>query len=427
MGSSRSDARARTDLVRFWWWGEDEAPGLASWVARTALKHELDAGVRVETRLLRHDRVIPSLPDAVKEGVTPDLHFLWNGIYHVEHAWDGLLSPLEDFFSSEKVAEVTGGPQSRFRGHTYRAAWYLIPVVWMANRDVLACAGVERLPTSWDELIECCERLEAARVPAIVAGDGEGDLSVWWLTHLVTQALDHGTDIALLALGERQWRDPRHSRAWQELHRFVERGWLDRSCLSLTLWNAFARFSEGMGAFTLASGPMFARCKQMLGDSVEMMPAPRLDNGALAGLPIIDSQGLGIPAHATAPEAGAGLLDSLLSPAAFDTLYDQVGLVPAGRDWTASAKEENRHAHWITNCYRSGDTAPYVPNLLPLTLHFDVCADIGRSIIGGRLHPSDAGREADSRCHTWKASNPRRQRLYTDWIDDVRLAERMQA
>jgi ABC-type glycerol-3-phosphate transport system substrate-binding protein len=424
VGSSHSEAPAGADLVRFWWWGEDEAPGLASWVARTALQHEFDAGVRVESRLLRHDRVIPSLPDAAVAGTTPDLHFLWNGIYHIEHAWDGLLSPLEGHFSPERVAELTGGPQSRFRGHTYRAAWYLIPVVWVVNRDVLARAGVESVPTTWDELVECSERLEKARVPAIVAGDAEGDLSVWWLTHLLTQSLERGTDIALLALGERQWDDPRHARAWYELHRFAERGWLDRSCLKLTLWDAFARFSDGMGAFSLASGPMLAKCKRLLGDRVEMMTAPRLDDGALAALPIIDSQGLGIPARATAPVLGAGLLDSLLSPAASDALYDDVGLLPAGRGWSVPT-EDDQDARWVTERYRSGAFAPYVPNLLPLPLHFDVCAAIGQEIIAGRLNPSDAGREADSRCHAWSVSDPARRLLYTQWIDDVRLAERM--
>ncbi len=420
-------ASLRCDRVRFWWWGEDEAPGLATWVARTAQQHEHEAGVRVETRLLRHDRVIPSLPEAAADGDTPDLHFLWNGIYHIEHAWDGLLAPLEDFFGAERVVELTGGPQSRFRGSTYRAAWYLIPVVWVANREVLAGAGVDSLPGTWGELVECCARLEAAGIPAIVAGDGEGDLSVWWLTHLLTQALDCGTDVALLALGERLWQESCYSRAWHELYRFVDRGWIDHSYLPLTLWDAFARFSEGTGAFTLASGPMFARCRRQLGDRVEMMCAPRIDGAALAALPIIDTQGLGVPRHATAPEPGAALLEALLAPAASDALHAQVGLLPTARDWTGSATGGDQGARWVLDIYQQGESAPYVPNLLPLPLHFDVCAEIGRSIIAGRLDPADAGREADRRCRAWRDTNPDRQLLYREWIEDVRLAERAEA
>ncbi|MGZ4480775.1 MAG: ABC transporter substrate-binding protein [Gaiellales bacterium] len=413
-----------TNRVRFWWWGEDEAPGMASWVARTALAHEFEAGVQVETRLLRHDRVIPSLPEAATHGTTPDLHFLWNGIYHIQHAWDGLLSPLEQFFTTETTAALSGGPQSRFRGQTYRAAWYLIPVVWVANREALARVGVDSLPDSWDELVEACRRLQTAGVPAIVAGDGEGDLSVWWLTHILSQALDQGTDVSSLVLGERSWQEPRYSRAWQELRRFVEQGWIDPSLLPLTLWEAFARFSEGTGAFTLASGPMFVECRRKLGKRVEMMIAPRIDDGALASRPIVDSQGLGIPAHAPAPAAGAALLEALLGAPAADALHHQLGLLPAGAGWGGDTSGDDRDALRIRERHLQGESAPYVPNLLPLPLHFEVCAGVGQAVIAGKLDPSAAGREADLRCSRWRDSDADRQLLYREWIDDVRLAER---
>ena len=396
-------ASSHSERVRLWWWGEDEAPGLASWVARAAQEHEVVAGVTVETRLLRHDQVIPSLPAAAASGDTPDLHFLWNGIYHIEHAWNGLLLPLEDFFPPEQVAEMTGGSQSRFRGGTYRAAWYLIPVMWVVNRELLARAGIDAPPTLWDELIEACERLQAAKISPIVAGDGEGDLSVWWLTHLLTQTFDLGTDVAELALGKRSWSEPRYDRAWRELHRFTQAGWIDHSYLPLTLWEAFARFCQGEGAFTLASGPMFVECRRRLGDRVEMITAPRIDTGSLAGRPIVDSQGLGIPAHASAPSAGAGLLVALASPDAGRSLHDEVGLQ------TADAAPE--------------PTAPYVPNLLPLPLHFDVCAQVGQRIIAGKLAPSAAGAEADRGCGQWRSRNADQVPVYEEWIGDVRTFE----
>ena len=150
-----------------WWWGEDEAPGLASWVARASQDHEISTGTAVETRLLIHDQVISSLPAAAQNRTTPDLHFLWNGIYHIEHAWNGLLFPLEDFFPSAQVAAMTGGAQSRLSGQTFRAAWYLIPVMWVVNLQKLEIAGVASLPTNWEELVEACEQLRGAGINPI--------------------------------------------------------------------------------------------------------------------------------------------------------------------------------------------------------------------------------------------------------------------
>jgi raffinose/stachyose/melibiose transport system substrate-binding protein len=392
-----------SEPVRLWWWGEDEAPGLASWVARAAQEHERAAGVVVETRLLRHDQVIPSLPAAAERGDTPDVHFLWNGIYHIEHAWSGLLAPLEDHLPAETVAAISGGPQSRFRGRTYRAAWYLIPVVWVANRTLLARAGIDSAPSTWDELAEACERLRAAGIAPIVAGDGEGDFSVWWLTHILTQAFDLGTDAAALALGQRSWQEAAHGRAWHELERFVRSRWVDRDHLTLTLWDAFERFSAGAGAFTLASGPMFTKCRQRLGDAVETMTAPRIGAGRLAALPIVDSQGLGLPARSAAPDAGAVLLQFLVAPSSGPSLFDAAGL---------QGPDEAPAAH-----------APYFPNLLPLRLHFDVCAKIGQEVIAGRLDARSACVEADRRCAAWRAAEAERMPIYEEWISDVRALE----
>ena len=305
------------------------------------MRHESDANVRVETRLLRHDTVIPSLPQAAADGSTPDLHFLWNGIYHIEHAWNGLLRPLEEFFPPHELASISGGPQSQFRSRTFRAAWYLIPVVWVANLDRLAEGGVDVLPETWAELTEICAQLTASGVTTIVAGDAEGDLSVWWLTHLLTQALDRAADVSSLALGERSWRESTYEAAWHELRRFVEAGWIDRPSVDLTLWEAFDRFSQGEGAFTLASGPMFVKCRRSLGASVRMMVCPRLLDGGLSSGPIIDSQGIGIPAHARSPHAGAALLRALLQCGAADE-PPPPGRTPPGSirlDWAEQRRD----------------------------------------------------------------------------------------
>lgn len=411
-----------TAAVRLWWWGEDEAPGLATWVARRALMHEERHEEAIETRLLRHDRVIPSLPAAAAAGNTPDLHFLWNGIYHIQHAWSGLIRPLDALLPTAEVRLLSGGPQSIFGGQTFRAAWYLIPVVWVANLEQLDRVGVDAPPSTWEELSDTCERLARAGVPAVVAGDGEGDLSVWWLTHVLTQALDRGADVALLALGERSWREAGHARAWLELRRFLEAGWLHQPTLGLTLWDAFARFSSGFGAFTLASGPMVAACRRQLGDAVRVFPAPRVDGGCLAGLPICDTQGFGIPAHASRPEAGAALLQTLLSIEAMDKLHTEIGLLPARPDWRGDHITDPEAAR-MWNWYRGGSTAPYVPNLLPLPLHFEVCAGVGQRVLAGDLDATEAGAEADRLCTAWREASPAAIPTFRAWVDEVALAE----
>ena len=154
-----------------------------------------------------------------------------------------------------------------------------------------------------------------------------------------------------------------------------------------------------------------------------MITAPSLDSGALATLPIIDSQGLGVPAHANDPEGGAALLETLLGQAAADTLYERLGLLPARADWTAPPGEGDPGALSLHERHRAGQSAPYIPNMLPLSLHFEVCAALGQAVIAGTLDPAQAGREADAICANWRASHAERVGRYREWIDGIRLGE----
>lgn len=110
----------RYEELSFWWWGEDEAPGIGAWLDAAGEAFEAESGTRVGLRLLRHDEVLPGFPAAARAGRAPDLHFLWNGLYHIEFAWNRLLLPLNDLFEQGELDAFGGGPQSSSGARIYR-------------------------------------------------------------------------------------------------------------------------------------------------------------------------------------------------------------------------------------------------------------------------------------------------------------------
>jgi ABC-type glycerol-3-phosphate transport system substrate-binding protein len=401
--------------LAFWWWGEDEAPGLGAWLEDVAAGFDAEHGARVELRLLRHDEVLPGFPAASVAGTAPDLHFFWNGIYLVENVWQGYVEPLDDLIDRDVLDAVGGGPQSTWQGRTYRVGWYVIPVAWVANLDVLAKAGVEAIPETWPELVEACERARAAGFRPITAGDGEGDVSVWWLTHLLTQTLDRPGDIVRLVLAELDWREPRFTAAWALLDDARRAGLLDDEALPLTLWKGLARFNEGRSAFTLASGPMFAGCRAALGGAAAVFVAPRAASGGLAGLPIVDTQGIGISASSRAPGLAATFLLHLHRPRHRHALWESLRLFPADRRWPGPEGDADADYRRMWDWYAHGPSAPYVPNLMPLDLHYHVAVGIGRAVLDGRLSAAEAGVEARSRSESWARADPERAAVYRAW------------
>ena len=370
----------------------------------------------IRLRLLRHDEVLPGLPEAAQAGRAPDLHFFWNGIYLVDSVWRGLVAPLEPLFETSELDEISGGPQSRVGGLTYRAGWYVIPVMWVANRRVLEASGVDRLPTTWDELVKACVHARAAGFEAITVGDGEGDFSVWWLTHFLTQELDDGADAARLVLGELDWRDTRYWGHWRLLADALDAGFLDAEALPLTLWDGLVRFNSGRSAFTLASGPMFASCRRALGAAAVVFVAPATGRGRLAGVPIVDTQGIGISSSAREPAAAAALLRYLHRPESLSSLWEDVRLFPADRRWRGpeEATDPDYLRMWAWHAHQPH--APYIPNLMPLQLHYRLAAEIGTAVMARSLPAAVSGEQAWQLCREWREGDARRTSKYRRWV-----------
>lgn len=408
--------------LTFWWWGEDEAPGLGRWLARVCAEFEATHGVHVRSRLLRHHEVLPGFPAAATAGEAPDLHFFWNGIYLVDNVWKGLLAPLDELVDSDELDLIGGGPQSVVDGKTYRVSWYAIPVVWFANRTLLGRAGVDELPRTWQELDAVCSRVAEAGFAPLAAGDGEADFSVWWLTHFLTQALHAVDELPRLVLGDLDWREARFWQHWSLLAAVVAKGWLDPVALPLTLWRGLERFNEGASAFTLGSGPMFHGVRQALGQAATVSLAPAAVEGPLGLRPIVDTQGIGIWSGSPQPELAALFLCFLHDLERRNSLWDEVQLFPADPRWDGSERIADPDQRRLWEWCAGGESVPYLPNLLPLELHFDLAAKLGQDVLAGRLTAVEAGEQAAERARAWRQQDAQTTARYRDWAREVAAA-----
>jgi ABC-type glycerol-3-phosphate transport system substrate-binding protein len=418
-GSRQAWAKAITSnrSLSLWWWGDDEAPGLGRWLKTACSAFELSQGIHVDARRLRHTEVLPGFPIAWAAGEAPDLHFFWNGIYMMESVWGGQLEALDLVLERQDLIAIGGGPMSRWEGRTYRAGWYVIPVVWVANRSVLSHAGVNGLPSTWDEFLYACERVRRRDRQPITVGDVEGDFSIWWLTHLLTQELDAAADAARLVFGELDWRLARYWSPWARLEQVRDAGFLDQEALPLTLWDGLARFNEGGSAFTLASGPMFTACRAALGGSATVMVAPAAAAGRLARLPIVDTQGLGVASSSINKQAAAAFLCHLHAPEQRRSLWEQVRLFPADTRWQGPHSDDVDY-ELMWQWWARGPTAPYVPNLLPLPMHYRL-AELGQAVLAGDIDGERAGTEARAAAADWVRLDAGRAERYRAWVHEV--------
>src|SRR5215469_14289445 len=93
-------ARGDTPTLNMWWWGEQELPGLQSFVA-DSVKSYTAATVKPMRQDTKVD--ISQFQTAAAACKGPDIQYLWNGIYHMESVWLGYLLPLDGLVSDAVV------------------------------------------------------------------------------------------------------------------------------------------------------------------------------------------------------------------------------------------------------------------------------------------------------------------------------------
>lgn len=134
--------------------------------------NEENPDIEVEFLNVAWDSAVEKMTAAFAAGNGPDISF------QVEqfplYAKNGYILSLEDYVSEEKVA---GYPTSALEYCTYDDQLMGIPFialnsVMFYNKDLFAEAGIESVPTTWDELLETAKLLTKDT-------DGDGETDQW--------------------------------------------------------------------------------------------------------------------------------------------------------------------------------------------------------------------------------------------------------
>ena len=112
----------------------------------------------------------------------------------------GIAKSLEPFIAKEADFEKDGYHSamlslSTFGGEVYGLPFSVSTPVGYYNMDLLAAAGIDSIPTNWDEVIDACGKLEAA---------GSGTLYFGWniTGNWFHQALMHTQNVKIVEDGK---------------------------------------------------------------------------------------------------------------------------------------------------------------------------------------------------------------------------------
>jgi multiple sugar transport system substrate-binding protein len=422
LGAGAAFAHLPASLVRaiqsdvqmnLWWWADE--PAFSAWIDDTVQRfQEANPGVTIDTLQMDVSAVITQFVTAAAAGEPPDIQFLWNGLYHMENVWLGYIEPLNDYIPADILEQSNALALSVYEGQQYRVGWYPVPLFLEYNKDVWDQAGLDadNPPTTWDDWMTACDTLKTAGFTPFGGGGSDGYWGEWYFSLALPQSLDSAGQAIELFIGDLDFSEPRYYELWTRLEEMVRAGFLNDDMLSVDLFGALGKVLTGELATTINVGPVIPSHIAEIGDRVGLMTMPAFTDGPLAGKPILDTQGFGIPSGSQHKELAAEFLIHTQSPESLNAMWELTRYFPANKTWDASVIEDpvlrQLHSTWVV-----GDTALWISTLMPTLFWTDALFVSSQEIVAGNMTAEEAGEQNAGIAQQWRTLNP-------DLVDNYR-------
>jgi raffinose/stachyose/melibiose transport system substrate-binding protein len=407
-----------------WWWGEQEAAGLENWLKESLALFKEQTGIVINPTLESNDTLVPAFQTASAAGNPPDIQYFWNGIYHMESVWLGYIEPLNGLIPDDVLAASNATSLSVFQSKQYRVGWYAASPCWIYNKEMFEQAGLnpDEPPTTWEGLLDACDKLKSAGFTPILAGLKDGPWGEWYMGHGLAPNLDSPAEALKLFAGELDWREARHYEHWSKLAQLWQAGYFNEDMNSIDLYPGIELFGAGKGAMTAVVVPIIAEQAKRLGiEKVGVMVFPAGGQGQMNGKPMADTQGWGISAQSKYKQEAADFLVFLQNEERIKTLWEQVRALPVNKSWDGSQIEEPLWQEVWSKFVKNDEAIPYISNLMPTLFWTDAMFVNSQKIIAGEFTGEQAGDLAQTVSEKWRAQNPDLLEKYIIWAEDLYL------
>jgi multiple sugar transport system substrate-binding protein len=410
--------------LKMWWWGQQEAVGIQRWMNDTLAKFNTKYGVKVNATLMDTNNVIPQFTNAAAAGHPPDVQFLFNGIYHMENVWLGYVNELNSLLPKSLLKNSGATQLSVYKGKQYRVGFYSIGFGIAYNKAHFKKAGLdpESPPKTWAAFIDACAKLKAKGYIPIGGGVKDGFLGEWYLVNSLTQNLNSPADALNLFIGKLDWRQPRYHEHWVKLEQLKKKGYFNNDINSLELYQGIQLFDTGKASMCFNTTPAIPNSQKQLGvKNVGYFVMPKFGNGKMAGIPILDTQGFGIPTKGSDHATAAKLLAFMQSKERTQAMWTTSKQIPANTTFDAGVIDDPL-LRTVQQKWVAGKHNVYIADLMPTKFWTDAMFVASQKILSGSMTGEQAGELAHKVTDTWKKQNPDMVQNYTTWGKDLAAA-----
>ena len=179
----------------------------------------------------------------------PDIFFTWAGAFLGDFVEAGNVMRLDEAYKPY----ANQLPEMMLSNSTYNGGHYAVPLTYnivtlFANMDLLAQAGWDHVPETYDDLIACCDALVAKGIIPFGCAGKEG----WCVTEYVEPMIEKTIGYEKLNkifTGAESWNDPAIADAVNKFQDMINKDYFDPAGVALSNDEVKANFIAGKTAF----------------------------------------------------------------------------------------------------------------------------------------------------------------------------------
>jgi raffinose/stachyose/melibiose transport system substrate-binding protein len=415
LGSSYNVASAGKSTLTIWWLGNQEIPGIETWMKQAIANFEkLHPNVKVNTVLQSTNTYTTTQKTACKGGTGPDIWYNWGGTWSLEMTWAGCTVPNEAVLSAKDLSTVPAIQGTKWGGKTwvYPIEQRLYPIIY--NADLFKKAGIKGTPSTWARFLADLQKLKAAHVQPLVTGlkDGFGgeNLAVA-IERQVLPVKSLIQDVVNGTMSSPSWT------AWLTKAASLK-PYFNNDTNSITYSQGLARFQAGQAAMIFASPGWQQTVIQMnqSGKHVGIFKVPTYVSGAGAQQLYEDTPGFQVTKFAKNPALAGAFLAFLHTPSEMAALYNVTGDMPSDTRWHATTYKSPTDRQLVAWLKQGIDY--YSANYYPTDIDTNGNFVVFQGLYGGNMSVSQAVRTYQSEITKWRKLPTGELQDYQAWLKD---------
>ena len=252
LGISSAFAEAEKTTLTMWCIATESDANRPAYEAAIAAFEAAHPDIHIEWEAFENQSDKTKIKAAMADPDTlPDIFFTWAGAFCGDFVAQGNVYCLNDAYQAYKD-EL---PEVMMQNASYgeNKDHYAVPltmniVVMFANMDLLKQAGWEKVPETYEELMQCCEDLKAAGIIPFGCAGSETWCVTEYLEPIIEKTIGYEALNKIFA-GEGTWNDPAIAKAVDTFQEMVTKGYFAADGLTLGNDQIKANFIAGNYAF----------------------------------------------------------------------------------------------------------------------------------------------------------------------------------